>query len=589
MDDNQPLSARESSESTVLTPWLTTPAVLGLAACGGGSDLNSLVGGNASSASSQSAGQIPDGAINAASTSTKTSVERDGVLICPNDVGAARFLLQAQFSASDAEIAELKRIGLSAWLDQQFNLPMSQTAWDWLISKGYNDSAKDKAEAADYMMWNQLITSADTLRKRVALALSEIFVVSTNGVNIQSVAFAMAAYWDLLVEHAFGNYRTLLEAITLNPAMGVYLNTKGNVKENTLKGKQPDENYGREVMQLFSIGLYELNNNGSYKLDSNGNPIETYDNTTVTNIARAFTGWDFDTTGATSYTNPLQNKTPMKLFPSLHSTLPASFLGVTIPANTDGKTALRITLDTLFKHPNVGPFIGKQLIQRLVTSNPSVEYIGRVASAFNDNGSGVRGDLKAVISAILLDPEATREPGSSNTTFGKLREPMLRFVQWARTFGATSIAGDWLVGDLSNTANRLGQSPLRAPSVFNFFRPAYVPPNTEIATSGYIAPEFQLSNEVSVAGYVNFMQSAIRNSAGLVSQYTGELALVNDLSALVNRLNVLLTAGQLSNTSLDLIISAIGTISAATPTGKQNRVYAAILLVMASSEYLIQK
>ena len=503
---------------------------------------------------------------------------------------AARFLLQAQFSASSAEVAAVQSQGYAAWLDQQLQAPVSTTGWDWLMEKGYNtDTFANSIAPADYMVWMQLVTSPDALRKRVALALSEIFVVSSLGMNVSGRSFAMAAYWDVLVVNAFGNYRTLLEAITLNPAMGVYLNTRGNQKEDTKTGRQPDENYGREVMQLFTIGLVELNPDGTQKTGAAGQPIDTYDQATVTNIARVFTGWEFDTTGATA-ANLLQLQRPMKLTASRHSTLASSFLGATVPANTEGTAALKTALDTLASHPNVGPFICRQLIQRLVTSNPSPAYVGRVAAVFNNNGAGVRGDLKAVVRALLLDTEARSATPMAQAGWGKLREPMLRFVQWARTFGATSASGDWKIGDLSDPATRLGQSPLRSPSVFNFFRPGYVPPNTALATATLVAPEFQITNESTVAGYVNFMQTVIRSgTADVTANYSAELALVNDVNALTERLNLLLAAGQLSGATLATIRTAIGTIATTTAAGQANRVYAAVLLTMASPQYIVQK
>lgn len=503
---------------------------------------------------------------------------------------AARFLQQAQFSSSDADIAAVQNLGYGNWLDQQFSQPAGTTGWDWLMGKGYNDVAYINSVApADFMIWNQLITSADAVRKRVALALSEIFVVSSNGVNIQSRSFAMAAYWDTLVAGALGNYRDLLEAITLNPAMGVYLNTKGNQKADANTGRQPDENYAREVLQLFSIGLYELNVDGSQKTGATGQPIETYDQSTITGLASVFTGWDFDTTVAT-IANPLQVKTPMRLNATLHSTTSATFLGTTIPANTAGAAGLKTALDTIFKHANVGPFIARQLIQRLVTSNPSAAYVGRVAAVFNNNGAGVRGDLRATVRALLLDSEARDAAPAAQADWGKLREPMLRFVQWARTFNATSSTGDWKINDLSDSASRLGQSPLRATSVFNFFRPGYVPPNTAFAANGNVAPEFQITNESTVAGYINFMQTVVRAGfADVAPNYATETALIGDPNALVDRLNLVLCAGQLSTSTLSTIKTAIASIAITTTTGQQNRLYAAVLLTMASPQYLVQK
>lgn len=523
----------------------------------------------------------------------------------PTDREAARFLLQAQFSASDADIAAVRSQGYSAWLEQQFNAPLGTTGWDWLTSNGYGtvDSNKyyDSSAPGDYMIWNQLMATPDAVRKRVALALSEFFVVSLTGINFTWRGHGIAQYWDILARNAFGSYRKLLEDVTLNAAMGNFLNTKGNKKENAT-GRQPDENYAREVMQLFSIGLVELNLDGTEKRDGQGNRLDTYTASDVSNLARVFTGYDFDQSqnidtlvdGTRKIPNTAFTQLPMSLKESDHSTLAATFLGTTIAAGTPGGQALKTALDTLSNHPNVGPFLGKQMIQRLVTSNPSPAYVARVAAAFNNNGTGVRGDLKAMFRAILLDDEACNAAGLSQPLFGKLREPMLRLVQWGRTFGLSSAAGTWKIGDLSNPATQLGQSPLRSPSVFNFFRPGYVPPSTALASAKSVAPEFQIVSESSVGGYLNYMQNVIQNgiSSDLKPAYLSELALVTDAPALVNRLNLLLCAGQLSPATLTLIIDALNATAVSTTStasAKLNRVAAAVLLVMASAEYLAQK
>lgn len=558
--------SRDPNNPLALLAAASAAAVL--AACGGGGDSSSPGGETAGFA-----GNLPG-----------------APLVPPTGTEAARFLMQAQFSASEADVKSLTTVGYAAWLSAQFNAPPSQTGWDWLMAKGYNtaDFAFNTG-IADNMIWQQLIGSADALRQRVALALSEIFVVSTSGVDVQSTAFAMAAWWDLLAANAFGSFRALLEAVTLSPAMGVYLNTRGNRKEDAASGRQPDENYGREVMQLFTVGLYQLNDDGSVKTGSDGKPLETYDLATVTHIARTFTGWDFDTAGATATTNPLQVRTPMTLFASRHSTLAATFLGATVPAGTEGRAALRITLDTLANHPNNAPFFGRQLIQRLVTSNPSPGYIARVSAIFNNDGSGNRGNLKAVIAAVLLDPEARSPAGLTAPAWGKLREPMVRLVQWARTFKAMP-AGTWALGDLSNPANRLGQSPLRSPSVFNFFRPGYVPQGSGFSANNLVAPEFQIANESTVAAWVNFMQGTVQNGfGGLVPDYSAEIALAVDATALVDRINFLLTANQLTAATVATIRTAVNSIAATTAAGQKTRVQAAVLLVMASPEYLAQK
>jgi uncharacterized protein (DUF1800 family) len=541
---------------------------------------------------------------------------------------AARFLLQSQFSASDAEIADVQQQGYAAWLAQQFDAPLGQSGWDWLNQRGYGviDNTTryfDHFYPGDYMIWNQLMTAPDAVRKRLALALSEFFVVSLTGLDFAWRSHAMAHYWDTLVRHALGNFRDLLEEVTLNPAMGHYLNTKGNQKENPATGRVPDENYAREVMQLFSIGLVQLNPDGSEKTGSNGQRLETYVQSDVTQLARVFTGYDFDQRqnvvtpfdpeGKRKVGNTYFAKQRMLFTANRHSDLPAQFLGVTIPVNTAGVDALKIALDTLFHHPNVGPFFGRQMIQRLVTSNPSPAYVARVSTVFADNGAGVRGDLRAVFAAVLLDDEARGPAGLRDARFGRLREPMLRLVQWGRTFGATSALGSWKVGDLSNPATQLGQSPLRSPSVFNFFRPGYVPPATQMAASGASAPEFQIVTESSVAGYLNYMQNVIRNGIyvndpdlpnnvngsknpkngfDIKASYTAELALATDARALVARVNLLLCAGQLPAKLQAQMVEALNATplnSASSLDKRLDRVAAAVLLAMAAPQYLVQK
>ncbi|MEI8325366.1 MAG: DUF1800 domain-containing protein [Betaproteobacteria bacterium] len=545
----------------------------------------------------------------------------------PTQAQAARFLLQTQFCASDAEIAAVSAQGYAAWLNAQFNAAPGQKGVDWLDARGYAafDAHQfyDNTYPADFMVWNQLLTAPDAVRKRLTLALSEFFVASSVGVEVNWRSHAMAQYWDTLSAGALGNFRQLLESVTLNPAMGVYLNVRGNLKENAATGREPDENYAREVMQLFSLGLYQLNLDGTIKTDANGVKLETYAQADISNLAHVFTGYNLDTrqsvdtvvalTGGGTRTIPDTTtvRLPMLLNPFNHSSLAVSFLGSTIAANTEGAAALKAALDTLFNHANVGPFFGRQMIQRLVTSNPSAAYVARVASAFNNNGAGVRGDLKAVFAAILLDDEARNAAGLTQPLFGKVREPIVRFVQWGRTFGVNSAKGSWKIRDLSNPATQLGQSPLQSPSVFNFFRPGYVPPSTALSSSQSVAPEFQLVNEVAVAGYLNYMQGVIRNGIyvpspeapgydsnpatngyDITASYLAELALVTDAAALVARLSLLLCAGQLSADTQTLIVTALNAtaVTAASPDAKKlDRVAAAVLLVMASAEYLIQK
>jgi uncharacterized protein (DUF1800 family) len=539
------------------------------------------------------------------------------------EIDAARFLQQAQFSSTRAEIADVLQASPAKWLTRQFEAALGQTGWEWLEMRGYGQMDANRYYATTYqtefMLWNQLMSGPNAMRKRMALALSELFVVSLDASAFNWKGHAFAHYWDALVKNAFGNFRQLLDEVTLHPAMGFYLNTKGNQKENASTGRIPDENYAREVMQLFTIGLHQLNPDGSEKRDASANPIETYTPSDVTSLARVLTGYDFDRAdgvriAVTGLTATVESRDfarkPMSFNAGKHSNLAATILGVTIAANTPGPEALKIALDTLFNHANTGPFFARQMIQRLVTSNPGADYVARVAAKFDNNGSGVRGDLRAVWSAILLDPDARSARSIGEVRFGRLREPMLRLIQWARSFGVTSAAGSWKLFNTSNPATQLGQSPLRAPSVFNFFRPGFVPPNTAMAAMQATAPEFQLVNEITVGGYLNYMQGVIRNGIlcpkpdvpeaatgsdinlpDVKAAYTDELLLASN-SALVAHLGLVLCGGTLSSATQTLMVEALNArpiTSASTEAAKLDRVAAAVLLVMASADYLIQK
>ncbi len=523
------------------------------------------------------------------------------------DAEAARFLLQAQFSVTDADIDALRGNGIVAWLNARYAEPPGQTGRAWLDSRGYNAITAEERyfsrTPGDYMIWNQLIAGPDQMRKRMALALSEVFVVSLTPINVYFPPYMIGAYWDLLTAHAFGNFRDLLEAVTLNAAMGFFLNTRGNLGENS-RGRQPDENYAREVMQLFTIGLHELNLDGTPKLDAENRPIETYGPDDVSNLARVFTGYSFDylsnggsrTTVAWSRSeipSPHFASNRMRFNPNNHSHMEKNFLGVQISSTTPGADALTIALDRLFHHANTGPFFARQMIQRLVTSNPSPAYVQRVATVFGNNGADVRGDLKAVWTAILTDEEARAMPTEADTSSGKLREPIVRFVQWARTAEVASASGAWEIDDLSESDRQLGQSPLRSPSVFNFFRPGYVPPNTAIAQAGRQAPEFQLLNESSTAGYINFMQAVTRGGIGdVLPGYTALLPIAHDIPAVIEWLDLHLTADQLSGETIDVLNRALRAygITAASNTGaKLDMLAAGFFLVLISPDYLVQK
>ena len=510
-----------------------------------------------------------------------------------SDAEASRFLAQASMGASRAEMASVQQLGYSAWLDAQFALPQSQSRWNWLFAQGFDAAAnKNSEQGFDAASWRKLIGSRDTLRQRIALALSEILVVGIDGLNGGWKAFSAAHYQDILENNAFGNFRQLLEDVTLCPAMAEWLTYRGGVKANSTTGSLPDENYAREIMQLFTIGLVALNLDGTPKL-TNGIAQNSYTQSDVMGLARVWTGWNWDTaglTGAAALATPDFQGRVLHQVPANCETGEKRFLSTVIPAGVNGVNSMHIALDALFTHSNVGPFIGKQLIQRLVTSNPSPAYVSRVASVFNRDANGVRGNLQAVIKAILLDDEARNSANISRSTFGKLREPMLRFTQWAKAFGVKSPSDAWAIGSTSDPSTRLGQSPLRSPTVFNFFRPGYTPPNTTTGKAGLLAPEFQIANATSLVGYVNFMQKVIAKGLGdVIADYSALLPIAHDANALVTEINIVLAAGQIGSAHLNTIISALGSMPSTTPAALNNRIYAALLLVMASPEYIVQK
>ena len=572
------LAACGGADSEVGTlPSLTTTASSPSAVSG--NPAQSLASATPSSSASTSTATNPSDTVNAANNSK--------VFEAPIDLpGAARFLAQTTFGASRAEISRTQQMGVTAWLDEQFAMPLGTSHVQWLKSKGYdNPSLIFNSSAFDYTVWRAFLSGPDQLRQRVVFALSQILVVSINGVNSAWTPFSVGNYLDVMGAHAFGNFRTLLEQVALTPAMGDFLNMRGNRKADS-SGRVPDENFARELMQLFTIGLTELNPDGTPRLVG-GQPQDSYDQEDVSGVARLLTGWEY----APGYDGGLEQYiAPMFCFPARHETGASSFLTVNAPAGNDGPGALKLVLDALFAHPNTGPFIGRQMIQRLVTSNPSPAYVGRVAAAFANNGAGVRGDMKALIRAVLTDVEARVFQAAPQA--GKLIEPVLRFASWARAFGVTSPSGAWRLGNLSDPATRLGQSPGRSSSVFNFYRPGYVPPNTALAAVSLVAPELQITTETSVAGYLNFMQSVVGNLAGatgtdLVVDYSALQAIANDANALAGEVELILAANRLSAASRTLIRNALGQMPAATTANLLDRVKAAVMLTLASPESMV--
>jgi uncharacterized protein (DUF1800 family) len=581
----------KSTDLRQLTATAVAISSATLAACGGG-------GGNTQTVNVDKGGGDP------------VAVTPQVASLLPEDA-AARFLAQAGLSATPAAVGDLvaSKLDFKAWLSKQFDMPIGMPLFDIARSVGFAAPANIALDVGlDNTLWFRLFTAPDELRQRVVLALSEIFVVSARNMPVPWGHFSCLAYWDLLEQHCFGTFRDLIEAITLSPAMGVYLSMRGSQKGDTVTGRRPDENYARELLQLFTIGLLNL--------DDAGQPIvrnglrETYTNDDVTQLARALTGWDFD--GVATYdssTKPDYTRKPMIPNEDWHDTDAKTVLGQPMAVGQDARTDLKQALDIICSHPNVAPFVAKQLIQRFVSSNPEPDHVRRVAAVFNDNGKGKdgkpgqRGDMKAVITAVLTDPLA-RDPltGDQAVRRCKLREPLLRFIQWGRLVGlrSTLTPADvqsgtapqdlWNIGDLS-AASRLAQSPLRSPSVFNFFRPGYVPLHSGVKADGFVAPEFQITDESSVIGYANFMLSHIAGSPKqyIVVDYSPWLSLASEPDKLVDNINLLLTGRALSQVTVDAIVKAIKSLPAQGEQALLNRAMMAFYLMLVSPDYMVQR
>jgi uncharacterized protein (DUF1800 family) len=495
---------------------------------------------------------------------------------------AARFLSQATFGPTDALITQVQRQGFYSFLDDQFAAPIS-SHMAFVDATGVNPpSFRETAQA----WWTYAVTAPDQLRQRIAFALSELFVVSIQGEKaLWAQPGAMPTYMDVLVKDAFGNFRQLLQDVTLNPAMGKYLDMLSS--DGALKtGRHANENYGREIMQLFSIGQSQLNQDGNLILDANGAPIPTYNQDAIAGLAAVFTGWTFAQPGSRDWPGAPDWRHPMINIASHHATGPKHILnGVTIPADQTADQDLAVALDTIFNHQNVAPFVCKQLIQRLVTSNPSPEYIYRVASIFNDNGQGIRGDLQAVIRAILLDYEA-RGAARTDPSTGHQREPIIRLTNLFRAFNASSPDGRFSIW---STKSQFGESPLQSPDVFNFFPPDFAAQGA-IADAGLFSPEMFITNETYVITAANYLNTVVRGVGPSADKITLDLAkeqsLAGDPSQLVAHLNALLMAGTMSSAMRSILVDAVTKIPSSDSLG---RVRVAIYLVVNSPEFVIDK
>lgn len=530
---------------------------------------------------------------------------------------AARFLSQATLGADMATIQLVAKEGIEAWIDDQqakpFNpmLDRMNQVWaeviEWYLVNGGDPEEinyRPSWTIFNYTWWENHMKSDDLLRQKVALALSEIFVISFDS-NLNGFGDGLSDYYDVLYKNSFGNFEDLLYDVSVHPCMGYFLSHLNNPREIPQENIHPDENYAREIMQLFTVGLYELNPDGTRKTDDQGQWIPTYDQTDIKELAKVFTGLGVGDVVDNEWTDQpyfgldiyiADMTVPMIMYPEWHQPGPKTLLnGYVIPEGQTGLKDIKDAVHQLFLHPNVGPFIGKQLIQRLVTSNPSPEYVARISAVFADNGAGTRGDLAAVVKAILMDPEARTCAASENESFGKLREPFARYTHFTKAIPVEQAYGRyWNVAYGFYEATN--QMPLASRTVFNFFLPDFQPIGP-IADNGLVGPEFQIHNSRTSVEYINqvndwavwgyIMDDWEDNNPYVTYIIDDLLPLARDPEVLVNRLDMLFTYGNLSEHTRQLIKDAITPII--NGNYRWDRVRLALYLIAISPDYAIMK
>ncbi len=527
---------------------------------------------------------------------------------------ASRFLAQATFGADQRLIDQVVDLGMEVWIDQQLKIPPSSMldalyrtnneVIDWFLANGGDPAeveGRPHGKIFNYAWWETNLSNEDLLRQRVAFALSEFFVISIQS-DLEGYPDGLSSYYDILSKHAFGNYRDLLFDVSLHPCIGFYLSHLNNPKTNLEENTRPDENYAREIMQLFSIGLYELNDDGSRKKDANGNDIPTYGQSEIKEMAKVWTGLGIsrilpdmaeDTTtyfGQGLYASDLTK--PMKMYEEYHEPGEKIIVGgQVVPAGQSGMEDINDAIDILFNHPNVGPFLSRHLIQRLVKSNPSPGYIKRISSVFNDNSIGERGDLGAVIKAILMDPEARNCSWTGMPESGRLREPFLRYTHFSRAMDLEQYY-DRFWNIAWNYYQNTEQTVFGSKSVFNFFLPDFSP-NGAIADRGLVAPEYQIHNSRTSLGYINEVNRwAVWNAVMYSWEEDNPAVILNtenlkkyarDTEVLVNKLDMLLTHGQLTDRTRTIIKNALENMIFG--EFREDRVRLAIYLFMISPDY----
>lgn len=509
---------------------------------------------------------IPNGTITvtAASQADPTKKASANVALSdPEAVSAGRFLEQATFGPTPQSLAHLKQVGIPAWLAEQFGKPESTFP---------NGTATPANEMMD-LFYGHFLNGDDQLRQRVLHTLSEYIVVSRN----KNYYPDMLIPWiQILSRNAFGNYRTLLEELTLDASMGNYLDMVNSTKPGPSGGA--NENYARELMQLFSIGLYELNLDGSPVLDGNNKPIPTYTQADVRQVALALTGWTFNRNGAPpTYPNPNYYPGPMYPLPAYHDNSSKTFLGKTLAANQTMQQDIDGVIDAVFYHSNTGPFVALRLIRGLVTSNPSGEYVSRVASVFNDDGNGTRGDMKAVIAAVLTDLEARDDAAPGD--FGKLRSPLLHHIAVFRALGGTISSPQ----QIAYVYDAMGESILNAPSVFGHFSPGYRVPGQ---TPPLFGPEFQINGPGEWINRGNFLWSYMSYYQTGIWDLQWLFAIGSDHNACINALDNLLLYGRMSSGLRQSLQTALQA-SASAGADARMRALTALYLTVMSSEYAI--
>ena len=517
--------------------------------------------------------------------------------VTPNAV--SRFLTQATFGTTQSDITAVQSQGYANWISSQMALPatshLAATRADAAMfpNTGLYPITQNNRQAA---WWKIATTSPDQLRQRVAFALSEIFVVSDVASALVQQPEALANYYDTLAKDAFGNFRQLLQDVTLSPVMGNYLNMLRNAAAVPSKGTSADENYAREIMQLFTIGLNYLNPDGSLVLDQTGQPIPTYSNTTIIQTANVLTGWAYNSTSSSpSFTGSSADwYNPMMVYSTYHDVTQKTLFSITpssppivVPANGTAAADLKILLDALVNHQNTGPFIVKRLIQRLVTSNPSPGYVYRVSQVFANDGTGTRGNLAAVVKAILLDYEARSPAMLSTSSYGKLKEPLLRQTALYRAFSAQAVDGRIPVFTPDST---LGQAALRSPTVFNYFLPNYTPPGS-LAAAGLLAPEFQITTDTTALtvpnAFYNIIFTSTTPSVSTPVLNLTALTSAPDNATLVATLNTLLCGGNMSTQATNRILTALAALPS-TATAK-DRAQTALYLVITTQQSAVQQ